>query len=349
MTADTATRAPILKERDRRVLADLFSIDTRALTAIRIGLALIILVDAFTTPLPTEPRAGFEVVIDYAMVLIVPFAVMLLLGYRTTVATLICWLLYGLQPREAFLAGGLLELEDYMMTLFLFWGAFLPLGAHLSLDGRRNPSASRSGSILSVASAGFLLQLFVIYFSAGATKLHSEWIGDATALQYVLASPKYASELGHAMLAFPGVLAVGSVLTVVLETIGSILLFVPGRTLKVRRILVTAGFILFHVGIAIFMSIGRFPYVMIVVWLAFMPPGVWDRVTRRKVEVSVVRDPSRIRNLIAMLAVIYMFVSCIFTWLYYPDYEGVVSGWQEFGQFMLIYQQWAMFSVPSSI
>ena len=349
MSTTITKPATILKERDREVLSSLFAIDTRALTAIRIGLASIILFHSFTTPLPSDSGSGFDVGVNYAMVVIVPFAIMLLVGYRTRFATIVCWILYSIPLRAGYLGGGDLPLQSYMVALFLFWGAFLPFGAHLSLDSRRGAPAARPGRILSVASAGFLLQMFIIYFSAGATKYWVEWISEASALQTILESDRFASELGTAMLAFPAVLAVGSVLTVALETLGSLLLFVPGKTLQVRRVLIAFSFIAFHVGLAVFMTLERFPYVMIVLWLVFLPTSFWDRVTGRPMKAQQYPDTSRARNLTAALALFYIVVSCAFTWLYYPAKDGFPGAWQLFGKYLLIYQQWAMFSVPSSI
>jgi hypothetical protein len=60
-------------------------------------------------------------------------------------------------------------------------------------------------------------------------------------------------------------------------------------------------------------------------------------------------DTNRLRNTVASLALIYVAVSCVFTWLYYPSMEGFAGAWQQFGKYLLIYQQWAMFSVPSSL
>ena len=330
----------------------MFEIDTRALTAVRIGLASIILFQSLTTPLPVDPGPGLgNLIVDYVRVLIVPFALMLLLGYRTRIATIACWVLYGLPLRpELFTPGGLLPLESYMVTLFLFWGAFLPLGAHLSIDSRRRAPSARPGRILSVASAAFLIQMFIIYFSAGVTKDMGEWVVQATALETIFGLPTYTGDLGRAMLAFPVILAVGSVVTILLEIVGSLLLFVPGKALPTRRMVITLAFIGFHLALAVFMSpIGRFPYVMMVVWLVFLPAAFWDRVTRRPMVMEPIVDINRVRNVGASIALFYAFVSNFITWMYYPATEGFPAFWQSIGKSLLIYQQWAMFSVPSSL
>ncbi|MCI0543568.1 MAG: HTTM domain-containing protein [Actinobacteria bacterium] len=339
---ETGTR---MHSRESRALFSLFAIDTRALAVVRIGLASILIYQVLTTPLPSASAP----LIDYSLIAALPFALALLLGYRTRLAVAACWALYGL-PLRPDLFDGVVPLESYMLTLFLFWGFFLPLGAHLSVDSRRGASHTRKGLILSVGSAGFLIQVFLIYFSAGVTKYMPEWVTEASALETIFALPAYANDLGRAMLAFPTILAIGSVLTVVLEVLGSLLLMAPGKTLALRRTVITLAFILFHVALAVFMSpIGRFPYVMMVAWVVFLPSVFWDRITRRPVTAEPYVDTGRIRNVGAGFAIVYIVISNLITWMYYPANEGFPAVWQAIGKYLLIYQQWAMFSVPSSL
>jgi hypothetical protein len=169
-------------------------------------------------------------------------------------------------------------------------------------------------------------------------------------LETIFGLPEFTGDLGRAMLAFPTILAIGSVMTVVLEVLGSLLLFIPGKTLATRRTLITLAFILFHLALAVFMRpIGRFPYVMMVVWVVFLPVSFWDRVTRRTLHEEPYIDPSRWRNSVAAVAIFYIVVSNLVTWMYYPADQGFPAFWQSIGKALLLYQQWAMFSVPSTL
>lgn len=333
----------------------LFAIDTRALAALRLGLASIVLYEAFFIVLP-QPRAatglgGFAA--DYAGVLIIPFAVMLLLGYKTRLATIFCWLLYSIPVRSDLLDPDLVvDLGNYLLALFLFWGMFLPLGANASMDGRRD-TENRPFRFLAVGSAAILVQVFIIYFSAGVTKDMGEWVSEATAMETVLGIPRFSTELGQSLIQYPAFLAFLSVATVALEIIGTVLLFVPGRTLNSRRTIITTAFIGFHIGIAVLMGIGIFPFVMMFVWLVFLPTSVWDRLFGRnaieRAPVEEVVDTNRWRNMMAAVALGFIFVSNAITWLYYPVEGGFPAAWQMVGRYLLLYQQWAMFSVPSSL
>ena len=344
-----------LNSRDRQVLDSLFAIDTRALAIVRIGLAAILLYEAFFMVLP-QPRTapglgGFAA--DYAGILIIPFAAMLLVGYRTRLATVISWLLYSIQIRsDLFTADVNVDLGNYLLALFLFWGIFLPLGANLSSDARRN-NTSKPVRFLSIGSAAVLIQVFIIYFSAGVTKDMGEWVSEATALETVLGIPRFSTELGQSLIQFPAILAFLSVATITLEIIGTVLLFVPGRTLASRRTIITTAFVGFHIGIALLMGIGIFPYVMMFVWLVFLPTSVWDRLFRRNTlqttSIEVVVDRNRWRNVTAVAALGFIIVSNAITWLYYPAESGFPAAWQTVGRYLLLYQQWAMFSVPSSL
>ena len=65
--------------------------------------------------------------------------------------------------------------------------------------------------------------------------------------------------------------------------------------------------------------------------------------------VEPVVDRNRSRNITATVALGFIIVSNAFTWLYYPVQEGFPAVWQTVGRYLLLYQQWAMFSVPSSL
>jgi hypothetical protein len=330
---------------DQRRLLDRFGVDTRALAVVRVGLATIMLVEWFTRPLPDLALAAVPV----ARWLTLPLAILLLAGYRTRLTTVLAWLVYGIPVRADLLdPGAAVQLGRYTLVLVLFWSMFLPMGDHLSWDARRR-GIRGPRFILSVASAGLLMQFFIMYFWAGATKNIKEWIIDRTALEAVLAHPYFGSPVGHAMVAFPTLLALGSVAVVLLEIAGPILLFLPARGVAARRVVLVGMFAAFHLGMAVFMSIQFFPYVMMVSWLVFLPPPVWDRVFRRGRPPVPELDRRLFRNVAAGAALAYVWLSSIVTWLFYPAQEGLPALIKEIGVYLLLYQQWAMFSMPSTL
>jgi hypothetical protein len=117
--------------------------------------------------------------------------------------------------------------------------------------------------------------------------------------------------------------------------------------------IVVPMFIALHAGIAAFMGLGLFPYVCMAVWLVFLPSGFWDKVWSlirpEALATQLLIDRSRLRNWLALTAVLVATVSNAITWLFFPDLEGFPDFWQAMAGRLVLYQQWAMFSVPSSL
>lgn len=353
MSVDPASRLATTS-RERRPLASTFSIDSRALAVLRVFLATLILVQSLFLEWsrPREASGLGESLTQYGDLIVIPFAVMMLLGWKTRYAVILCWLGYTLRVRAGLLAPGVdVSIGDVILSMALLWSMFLPMGRHLSLDRRDEPQAPIR--FLSVASGALLMQVFVIYFSSGLLKSLDEWVFKATAMETILSHPNYETTLGVALLDFPALLALLSVGTVLLEVVGAILVILPGKTLAVRRLIVVPVFIALHVGIALFMGLGIFPYVLIAVWLVFLPSSLWDRVWRGGAErteaVEFLTDRSVWRNLLAGIALIVMAVSNVITWVYFPEVEGAARSFQTLAAYLVLYQQWAMFSVPSSL
>jgi len=354
-TRSPSTR-PWLSSRDRRVLDSVFSIDTRALSVVRILLAVLILFQSLILQ-QDEPRDANGLVsltAQYAHLAIVPFALMLLAGFRTKLALFVCWLLYSTPIRADLMADIPTPMGHYTLNLALFWCLFLPMDRHLSWTTRRQRQAPLR--YLSVASGGFLFQIVIIYLSAGLFKDRSEWLTNATAMESILSNAIYETSVGTLLLQFPYVLAIMSVASVAVEVIGSLLVMIPGKSLAVRRLIVVPVFILFHVGIAVLMGLTMFPYVMMAVWLLFLPSTFWDRVwgwfVPDRVEVQVAVDGNRWRNLLAGAAVSLAAVSNLITFIFYANYEDLpflVDRFEDIVISLTIHQRWIMFNVPSML
>src|SRR3569623_443513 len=181
-------------------LRQLLTIDVRALAALRIGLATLILADlavrsgdlvAHYTDVGILPRPARITAFDLRegpgteywwslhllngtaafqtalFLLAACFAVWLLLGYRTRVATAASWcMLVSLHSRlPVVLQGG-----DILLRALLFWSMFVPLGAAWSLDRRLNRAAPRIGTVCSAGSAALVLQTAIMYLFNAAAK-----------------------------------------------------------------------------------------------------------------------------------------------------------------------------------
>lgn len=335
----------VLERRDRETLESLFAIDVRSLAAMRVGLASILLYDSIRSL--SSPQAGATV--TFTAIAVLPLAGALLVGFKTRWATALCWLIYGIPIRQALLEPGVsIFLGKYMVALFLFWSLFLPTDARYSVD--RRSFARGPGKILSIASAAVLVQIFFIYFFSGLNKDIGEWVLHPSAMKTVLGSTGFGNNLGRVVAQADAAMAVVSVLTIVLEVVGALLLFLPGKHLPRLRVILVSAFIAFHLGMAIFMNLGIFPFVMMSVWLLFLPSSVWDRVTNEVTQdVAPAIDRNVVRNVTAAAALLYITVSNYITWAFFPADSGLAAQWQQVGVYLLLYQQWAMFSIPTTL
>jgi len=269
------------------------TVDLRALATLRITLALIVFSDlllrarsmrAFYTDdgvLPssllndplTRPYSIHALwgSLEAQMVLFAiagVFAVMLLVGYRTRLATAVTWfLLLSLQTRNPYV----LNSGDVLLRMLLFWGMFLPLGERWSLDARR---VDRDRVVLAtLGTAGLLVQAALVYGVNAIHKLRSDdWVyGNAAGT--VMHLDQFTILLGPYLAEFPELMKVATVFWTVLLVAAPLLLLTTGW----RRALLATAFAGVHAGMILTMQLGIFPYVSIASMIAFYPPFVWDR------------------------------------------------------------------------
>ncbi|NIP67810.1 MAG: hypothetical protein GTO04_01035, partial [Planctomycetales bacterium] len=232
----------------------IFGIDVRALAAFRIGAGLILLGDlvvrgqyltAHYTDLGILPRSarmlfydqgansrywwslhmlGGHQIAQLALFLLAAwFAVWLVIGYRTQLATVVSWiLLTSLHSRNPTLLQG----GDTMLRCLLFWAMFLPLGAAWSVDRAVAGGRRTEPRIFTAATTAILLQVAMVYWCTAAYKMpQSLWTGNYTAVYYALHVDQFATLFGQWLRQFPAPLAVLTFATVGLETAGPLLAF----------------------------------------------------------------------------------------------------------------------------
>ena len=168
-------------------LLEIFSLDLRSLALLRIGLAFVIVFDLLVRFPKIEtyysdrgilPRTELinNLLPEYwsfhlfngtvfAQQLLFCLALLcagcLLIGYRTTLASIICWvMLVSLHNRNP----PLVSPGDDLLRIIMFWGMFLPLGAVYSSDRALNTSSKPiPQQVCSGATVGFMLLLGAIY------------------------------------------------------------------------------------------------------------------------------------------------------------------------------------------
>lgn len=285
------------------MLKYLLGADLRSLAALRVGAAFILLLDliqrasdleVFLTDYGTVPRAlvienltsrflvSFHLASGtwqiQALLLLVAafFAVLLLIGYRTRLATVVSWMfLVSLIHRNPYVAQG----GDMVLRLVLFWAIFLPWGARFSVDNMesRGETTSQSNHIFSAGTVAYSAQILVMYWFSVIAKSGREWWSEGSAVYYALTIDYLVTPIGDLVSRLPFFflqLATWSVLG--FEVIGPLLLFSPWRHAQVRT-LGAFGFIALHCVFLSTMFIGMFPLVGIVSALFFLPGWFWDK------------------------------------------------------------------------
>jgi len=214
-------------------------------------------------------------------------ALALLLGYRTRVATVLCWVLtFSLQNRNPMvLTGG-----DTVLRCLLFWACFMPLGARWSLDCQlskeKPPEDTTAGTTLvGPGIAAWMVQVFLVHFFAGVLKSGVEWRSDFTALYYALEIDQLQLPLGALLLKLPLPVLKAMTASVMVAELALPLLLFPlllglDRWRNGIRLTVVATLIGFHVGLALTLELGIFPFVNIVSLLVFLPSFLWERFPR---------------------------------------------------------------------
>ncbi len=278
---------------------EIFSIDLRTLALFRVLLGVFIVWDlalrardltAHYTDFGIMPRAdavdflsissfsihlmngsvAFQVVL---FLLAGVFALMLIFGWRTRLATVASWFfMLSVQNRNTFILSG----EDNLAMVFLCWAVFLPLGARYSVDAALDKgSGSRPNAYFSVATVGLLLQGMSMYFFSALLKSDAQWVPDGTAVYYALQLDYLVTPFAVWFRQFGTVLQGLTYYVYVLELVGPILIFSPILHRPLRLFLMLA-FMTMHLSFALFLHIGLFPFISIIMNLTFMPGWVWD-------------------------------------------------------------------------
>lgn len=280
-------------------IREFFSLDYRSLAVMRFGMGLIIILDlidraasltAHYSDAGTLARAdmltlygnrfllslhmlsGLAAVEAALFVLAGVFALMLMFGWHTRLATMVSWfLLISLQSRNPMVLQG----GDIIFRVVLFWMIFLPTGKRWSLDrlfGRTAKAAD--ATVASPATFAYITQIVLFYLLSGLLKTGVAW-QNGTAVYYALSVDQLVRPLGEHVRTWSAATYILTKASRALEIYGSLLYFLPWKTGLFR----TLGILLFafmQVGFNLSMHLGRFGAISIIVTLALLPPHFWN-------------------------------------------------------------------------
>ncbi|WP_254523180.1 HTTM domain-containing protein [Natrinema caseinilyticum] len=270
-----------------------FAVDTRALAAFRIALGLLLLADlvgrsrnlgAFYTDSGVLPRralfsdyssayslhavSGEAWVIGLLFVVAAAFAVAMIVGYRTRVATVCSWLLLvSLHVRNPMVLNG----GDVLLRMLVFWAMFLPLDERWAVDGRRSDRDRETVS--TVATMALLLQVVVMYVANAIHKTEGEMWLNGEAVVYVFSLDyQFTILLGNVLAEYHDLLRLATFFWVALVISAPLLLVLTG----LPRAALASAFVGMHFGMLATMRIGLFPLIVVAAFIPFYPSGVWD-------------------------------------------------------------------------
>lgn len=275
------------------------SFDTRALALLRIGMALLILVDlsirltdleAFYSNSGAVPLTlVFEYVwnryfisvhtlsglwqVQFLLFLFSSFcACMLLIGYRTTLFTFLSWfLMLSLHNRNTLILQG----GDDMMRMVLFWAMFIPWGRRYSCDALLQQEENKPKQLVSMAAVAYLLQVGYLYAGSALLK-GAEWDTDFTALYYVYSLDQISYPITRYLYPHPELLKTLTAVAYYFELLIPLFFFIPFKH-GFFRLLGVLLIVTFHICNESTLFIGLFPYIGIVTSLGLLPSFVLDK------------------------------------------------------------------------
>jgi len=291
--------------RAREFGSEHYGVDTRALGLFRIGLGLMLLYDLYSRSLdmtahytdeglmPRQRLVGGWVgplfysfhnwggnVASQAILFAVAavFAAMLLVGYRTRLASVLSFvLLTSLQGRNYLILQG----GDDILRVMTFWALFTPLAGRYSVDavlaahsGTKAPAPAR---VFTIGSLALVCQLFAMYVVSAILKAGPAWHQNGNAIYLAIHHHAFATNFGIWLREVPEpVLRSATHAVWWLEMVGPFLFFVPFRT-HLSRTLLALSYIAFHFGLFLSMNLGHFPWICMLCWLLVLPTWFWDK------------------------------------------------------------------------
>jgi len=206
----------------------------------------------------------------------------------------------------------------YLVSLLSFLMIFLPLNSNYALDNSIGISQKRL-SIPFWAVIALRLQIGVVYFFGGISKIKYDWLIEAQPLKIWLSANSHLPIIGPLF---------DQEWVAYLFSWGGMLfdLFIPFLLVYKRTRL--AGFILvivFHILTALLFPIGMFPWVMTLCVIIFFPTQWHEKVLSRFFSPKLIQSPPVVQKintspLIIGLLTIFFLIQCImpFRYLLYP-------------------------------
>ena len=281
----------------------MFELDLRAIGVFRIALGIIVLADqivrlndwqAFNGP---DSFGSRELAIEWEGAWIwslywlsesplLPYileaarlgaTLLLILGVRSRTMAFVVFVLVSsvINHNLTLIQGG-----DRVLTVMLFFSVFLPLGSRYSLEALWH-GPSKKKSVRSIGTAGYMIQVLLVFLVSGLLKMHPAWTSDYTAISMALHLEAFATETARLWRHLDEVTKGLTFVVIWIEWLAPVVALSPGiwaRTIGVGAL------IMLEAGIWLSLEVGLFPFISVISLLPLVP-GRWiDAITRKKKE-----------------------------------------------------------------
>lgn len=272
-----------------------YTLDLRALSLMRIGVGLVLLIDLVIRSLSIKAFFTDDGVLPVSILKqynwnpcyfsfhtlsgslwweILLFVMnglcvcLLIVGYRTRLLTFICWVfLVSLQNRNPFILQG----GDELLRLILLWGVFLPWGHRYSIHNTH----AHQNTYFTGGNIGYLLLIASVYFFSALYKTSPEWHSEGTAVYYALSLDQIRMPLGSLLFHYPTLMRGLTHAVYCIELVAPILMIVPFYMPRIRLIGILC-IALLHLGIAATLYVGLFYIIGIVSLFGLLPSVIMD-------------------------------------------------------------------------
>ncbi len=202
------------------------------------------------------------------------FALFLLFGYKTKIATLIVWLLtISLHNRNLFIQ----QSGDDLLRLLLFWGLFLPWHTYYSLDSKKQAITLKQNTF---ANIGYMLFISSVYFFTVSLKTSTEWRSEGSAIYYALSLEQLRLPTGDLLYQFPLLMKVLTWFVFYAELAIPILILWPAKKGNLR-LLAFILILVLHTGIGLTLYVGLFFIINMVGAIALLPKKIMDKIEEK--------------------------------------------------------------------
>jgi hypothetical protein len=202
--------------------------------------------------------------------------VMLFIGYRTKLFTFLSWLMMlSLHNRN----GLILQGGDDLLRMVLFWGIFLPWGARYSCDHLIDRTTATEPQIFTAATVAYVFQICYIYTGSALLK-GTEWNHDFTAMYYAYSLDQITYPVTKYFYYYPELLKKCTMIAYYFELLVPVLFFVPVFHQLFRAIGVFT-IMFFHLVNLSTLFIGLFPIIGIATSVGLLPAAVMDAFDRQ--------------------------------------------------------------------